>query len=57
MDRTIGIALGLVLGILIVIAFVFFGSQETIDDPDISGGQTETELTRPAPPEPSPAEP
>lgn len=57
MDRALGIGLGVVLGVVIVIAFVFLGSQETIDDPDISGGQTGTELTRPAPQEPAPGEP
>jgi hypothetical protein len=31
-----------VIGILIVIAFVFLGSQETIDDPSVSGGETQT---------------
>jgi hypothetical protein len=34
-DRAIGIGLGLVLGIVAVILFVFLGSEETIDDPQI----------------------
>ena len=44
----IGIAVGLVIGVLIVIAFVFLGSQETIDDPSVDD-QPQPELTRPAP--------
>ncbi|MGH2963751.1 MAG: hypothetical protein ACRDL3_16385 [Solirubrobacterales bacterium] len=34
-DRIIGIVLGLLLGLAIVIIFVFFGSQDTIDAPSI----------------------
>jgi hypothetical protein len=34
-DLLIGIALGILLGIAVVVAFVFFGSQETIDAPSI----------------------
>jgi hypothetical protein len=37
-DRAIGIVLGILLGLAIVIGFVFWGSGDTIDDPDISGG-------------------
>jgi hypothetical protein len=48
-DRAIGIALGLLLGLAIVIGFVFFGSEETIDDPSISGQSTTTEQVVPAP--------
>ena len=44
----IGVVLGLVIGILIVIAFVFLGSQETIDDPSVDE-QAQPEVTRPAP--------
>lgn len=36
-DRVIGILLGLVLGIGIVTAFVFLGSEETIDAPRVQG--------------------
>ena len=36
-DRAIGIALGVLLGLAIVIAFVFFGSGDTIDAPSLSG--------------------
>jgi uncharacterized membrane protein required for colicin V production len=49
-DRAIGIALGLILGIVAVILFVFLGSQETIDDPDIEQGRPPVER-RAEPPE------
>jgi len=42
-DRAIGITLGILLGLAIVIGFVFLGSEETIDDPSISGGTTTSE--------------
>jgi hypothetical protein len=45
-DRAIGIALGLVIGIVAVILFVFLGSQETIDAPSIDRGSPPIE--RPA---------
>ena len=47
-DRVVGIVLGILLGLAIVIGFVFFGSRDTIDDPSISGGATPTQ-TQPAP--------
>jgi hypothetical protein len=34
-DRLIGIALGLILGIVAVVLFVFLGSQDVIDAPSI----------------------
>ena len=37
-DRAIGIALGLILGIIAVVLFVFLGSQDTIDAPSIAKG-------------------
>jgi hypothetical protein len=46
-DRVIGIALGVLLGLLIIILFLFLGSRSTIDEPSISGGTTET-LTQPS---------
>jgi hypothetical protein len=49
-DRVIGILLGLLLGLAIVTAFVFLGSEDTIDNPDISGNGTTTERTAPASP-------
>ena len=39
LDRTVGILLGLVLGIGVVALFVFEGSEGTIDAPRISGTQ------------------
>ena len=45
-DRAIGIGLGLILGIVAVVLFVFSGSEETIDDPQIDRGPTPIE--RPA---------
>ncbi|MGH2923021.1 MAG: hypothetical protein ACRDKH_03190 [Solirubrobacterales bacterium] len=45
----IGIVLGLLIGILIVVAFVFLGSQETIDDPSIDDERPPVEVTEPAP--------
>jgi hypothetical protein len=39
-DRVLGIVLGILLGLAIVIAFVFFGSRNTIDEPSLSGGST-----------------
>jgi hypothetical protein len=46
-DRAIGIALGVVLGLLIIALFLFLGSRSTIDEPSISGGTTQTP-TQPA---------
>jgi hypothetical protein len=37
-DRAIGILLGVLLGIGIVTAFVFLGSEQTIDAPRLEGG-------------------
>ena len=38
-DRAIGIAVGILLGLAIVIGFVFMGSGDTIDDPSLSGNE------------------
>jgi hypothetical protein len=46
-DRLIGIVLGILLGLAIVIAFVFLGSRDTIDAPSRDGGDTETQQTAP----------
>jgi hypothetical protein len=42
-DRTVGIVLGLVLGIGVIVVFVFEGSEQTIDAPRISGVDSGTE--------------
>ena len=47
-DRAIGITLGILLGLAIVIGFVFLGSEDTIDDPSISGGTATKEKTAPS---------
>jgi hypothetical protein len=53
-DRAIGIFLGIVLGIAIILLFLFLGSRSTIDQPSISGGPAQT-VTQPAPaPQPKP---
>lgn len=51
-DRAIGITLGILLGLAIVIAFVFLGSGDTIDDPSLSGDQPEQQAPATQPPEP-----
>ena len=35
LERGIGIALGIILGVAVVTAFLFLGSEETIDAPSI----------------------
>jgi hypothetical protein len=47
-DRALGIALGILLGIAIILLFLFLGSRSTIDEPSLSGGATQT-VTQPAP--------
>ncbi len=68
-DRLIGIALGILLGLGIVTAFVFLGSESTIDAPGVSGStpraaapppkerQAKHEAKRHAKPKQGPAEP
>jgi hypothetical protein len=41
-DRAVGIALGIVLGIAVILLFLFLGSRDTIDEPSISGVTTQT---------------
>ena len=49
-DRAIGIALGVLLGLAIIIGFLFLGSRSTIDAPSLNNGQTQTQTqTEPAP--------
>jgi hypothetical protein len=55
-DRAIGIVLGIALGIAVVLLFLFLGSRDTIDEPSLSGGATQT-VTQPARPDDSPAKP
>jgi hypothetical protein len=68
LDRILGIAVGLVLGVGVVTAFVFLGAEETIDDPALSGDDgardseggtqpavAEVRITGAAPPEGGPA--
>lgn len=52
LDRVVGISLGIVLGVGIVTAFVFLGSEDTIDAPRVASGDS-AERTTPA--EPGPA--
>lgn len=47
-DRAIGIALGILLGVVVILLFLFLGSRSTIDEPSIKGGSTVTQ----APPAP-----
>ena len=46
-DRAIGILLGIVLGVAIILLFLFLGSRSTIDEPSISGSPVQT-ATQPA---------
>jgi hypothetical protein len=46
-DRAIGIALGILLGVAVILLFLFLGSRNTIDEPSLSGGTTQT-ATQPA---------
>jgi hypothetical protein len=46
-DRAVGIGLGVLLGLVIIVLFLFLGSRSTIDEPSISGGTTRT-ATQPA---------
>jgi len=56
-DRVIGIGLGILLGLAIVIGFVFLGSEGTIDSPSLSGGQAEPAATQPTPTQTAPLTP
>jgi hypothetical protein len=49
-DRAIGIALGILLGIAVIVLFLFLGSRNTIDQPSLSGGTTSQTVTQPAGP-------
>jgi uncharacterized membrane protein required for colicin V production len=41
-DRVLGIALGILLGLVIILLFLFLGSRDTIDEPSVSGDTTQT---------------
>jgi hypothetical protein len=47
-DRAVGIALGILLGLAVIIVFLFLGSRNTIDEPSLSGGATTQTQTQPA---------
>jgi hypothetical protein len=49
-DRAVGIALGILLGIAIILLFLFLGSRSTIDEPSLSGGATQTQTQPETPP-------
>jgi hypothetical protein len=49
-DRALGIALGVLLGLAVIIMFLFLGSRNTIDEPSLSGGATTQNQTQPAAP-------
>ena len=49
-DRAIGIALGVLLGLVVILIFLFLGSRNTIDEPSLSGGATSQTQTQPAQP-------
>jgi uncharacterized membrane protein required for colicin V production len=49
-DRALGIALGVLLGLAVIILFLFLGSRTTIDEPSISDGTTTQTQTQPAAP-------
>jgi len=55
-DRAIGIVLGILLGLVIVIGFVFLGSGDTIDAPSLSGDDDQEQVAPTQPPAP-PAQP
>ena len=52
-DRLIGILLGVLLGIAIILLFLFLGSRSTIDEPGVSGSSTVTQTVQTAPAPPS----
>ncbi len=56
-DRVIGIALGILLGLVVIVIFLFLGSRNTIDEPSLSGGATTQTQTQPAAPPPKVSKP
>jgi hypothetical protein len=52
-ERAIGILLGILLGIAVILLFLFLGSRNTIDEPSLSGRTPTQTVTQPAaPPKP-----
>jgi hypothetical protein len=49
--------LGVVLGIAVIILFLFLSSRNTIDEPSLSGGATTQSETQPTPPPPKLSKP
>ncbi len=49
-DRAIGVALGVLLGVAVILLFLFLGSRNTIDEPSLSGATSTQTVTQPAPP-------
>src|SRR3954471_19416704 len=50
-DRVVGIALGILLGLVVIVIFLFLGSRNTMDEPSLSGaGTTVTHSQPPTPP-------
>jgi len=49
-DRAIGIALGILLGLVVIVIFLFLGSRNTIDEPSLSGGATTVTHAQPGAP-------
>jgi hypothetical protein len=49
-DRVIGILLGILLGLAVIVLFLFLGSRSTIDEPSLSGGGTTQTQAQPATP-------
>jgi hypothetical protein len=49
-DRAIGIVLGIVLGVAVILLFLFLGSRNTIDEPSLSGGTSSQTVTQPTTP-------
>ena len=52
-DRAISIALGILLGLAVILLFLFLGSRDTIDEPSISGNPTQM-VTEPGTPPKAP---
>jgi hypothetical protein len=56
-DRAIGILLGIILGIAVIILFLFLGSRSTIDEPSLGGQATQTQIQPAPPPRPKSSNP